>query len=34
MYVSKNEFYDQRKKNPYFEPLISEEEYDILQEML
>ena len=34
MFVSKEAYYDLRELNPYFEPIISEEEYDLLQERL
>ncbi len=34
IYVSKNEIYDLRELNPHFKPMITEEEYDLLQEKL
>lgn len=34
MYISKDSYYDQRELNPYFEAMISEEEFELLQEKL
>jgi len=34
MYISNNAYYDLRELNPYFVPMISETEYDLLQDKL
>jgi hypothetical protein len=34
MSISSNEYYDMRVLNKYYKPLISEEEFELLQEKL